>query len=139
MKFVEFYNGRCGFEKLFSKNVPHVLEKIFLYLDYESFKACPKVNKAWNELLTSESFQKKAESVFKIGIQRDIERLMNACWRNKTNEVEEILSCGMVGVDSEGQDGSTPLSVAVCHASNRVVQLLLQRGADPNKSGAQFN
>ena len=123
----------CGFEKLLSRNLPHVLQKIFLYLDYESLKACHKVNKAWNSLITSESFQKKARSIFKVGIEQDVERLINACWSNKTHEVACILSIELVSVDCEGQDGATLLCVAVCHSSNDVVNLLIQRGADPNK------
>ena len=30
--------GYCAFDKLFTKSVPHILEKIFLFLDFESFK-----------------------------------------------------------------------------------------------------
>ena len=124
----------CGFDSLISQNVPHVFEKIFLYLDYESFKICHKVSITWSGLLTSESFQKKAKSAFKIGIEADTKRLIDACWSNKTHKVAGILSSGMISLDCEGQDGATPLCVAVCHGSNNVVELLLQRGADPNKS-----
>ena len=49
----------CGFEILFSRNVPHILEKIYFSLDYKSFLACFKVNRAWIELLLSEFVQKK--------------------------------------------------------------------------------
>ena len=123
----------CGFESLLSRNLPHVLQKILLYLDYESFKACHKVNRALNSLITSKSFQKKAISIFKAGMEQDIERLLNASWSNKTHEVACILSTGFIRVDCEGKDGSTSLCVAVCHSSNDVVNLLIQRGADPNK------
>ena len=54
----------CPFDKLFTKSVPHILEKIFLSLDYETFKKCREVSNAWNEQLTSESYQQKAKSVF---------------------------------------------------------------------------
>ena len=50
---------------LFKISVPHVLEKIFLSLDYESFKRCLKVNKEWNKLLMSKASQRKAASVFR--------------------------------------------------------------------------
>ena len=56
--------GPCHFQILFTKNVPHILEKIFLNLDLESFNECLRVNKAWNEILNSKSFQKKARIVF---------------------------------------------------------------------------
>ena len=36
-----------GFDKLFVMNVPHILEKIFLSLDYESFKKCHDVSNTW--------------------------------------------------------------------------------------------
>ena len=42
---------------LFTESVPHVLEKIFFSLDYESFKTCKEVSISWNKLLTSESFK----------------------------------------------------------------------------------
>ena len=52
----------CTFDTLFSKNVPHLLEKIFLSLDYKSYKRCLEVSKLWNDLLTSKSFQRKGKS-----------------------------------------------------------------------------
>ena len=133
IKMVEGELHNCSFEKLLSRNLPHVLQKIFLYLDYESFKACHKVNKTWNSLITSKSFQKKARFIFKVGIEQDVERLINACWSNNIHEVACILSTGFVSVDCEGPDGATSLCVAVCHSSNDVVNLLIQRCADPNK------
>ena len=50
---------------LFPRNVPHIIEKIFFYLDYESYKKCHEVNSTWFELLTSDSYQKKAKAVFR--------------------------------------------------------------------------
>ena len=41
---------------LFTRSVPHILEKIFFSLDYESFMRCSEVNKTWNDLLTSEPY-----------------------------------------------------------------------------------
>ena len=41
----------CAFGTLFTRNVPHILERIFLSLDYYSFNECLNVNKAWNGLL----------------------------------------------------------------------------------------
>ena len=31
-------DGACAFDKLFARSVPHILEEIFLSLDYESLK-----------------------------------------------------------------------------------------------------
>ena len=61
----------CGFDTLFARNVPHILEQIFFSLDYETYKTCLEVCKAWNELLTSEAYQGKAKSVFHDGILKD--------------------------------------------------------------------
>ena len=59
-------------EALFSKNLPHLLEKIFFSLDYESYKRCLEVSVVWRNLLTSDSFKKRGKSVFctEIDIQR---------------------------------------------------------------------
>ena len=55
--------SQSAFDLLFNRNVPHILEKIFFNLDYESFAACRKVSKAWSELLSSKSFRKKEEDL----------------------------------------------------------------------------
>ena len=54
----------CAFDKLFTKSVPHILEKIFLSLDYKSFKTCLDVSKTWRDLLNSDSFSAKVRLVF---------------------------------------------------------------------------
>ena len=54
-----------GFETLFSKNVPHILEKIFLFLDYKSYKVCLDVSVVWRNLLMTKTFQMKAKSVYR--------------------------------------------------------------------------
>ena len=61
-----------AFDILFTKSVPHIFENIFFTLDYESFKSCMEVNKSWNEVMTSESFQKLGETLFKQEIERDL-------------------------------------------------------------------
>ena len=43
----------CAFDKLFTNSVPHILEKVFFSLDYNSFKSCLEVSRTWNEQLTS--------------------------------------------------------------------------------------
>ena len=54
----------CAFDLLLSISVPHVLEKIFFSLDYESFKNCQEVCNGWKKSLTSERFQRKASQVY---------------------------------------------------------------------------
>ena len=53
----------CEFDKLFTRNVPHVLERIFFSLDYVSLTACRDVCKAWSELHSSKSYQQKREEL----------------------------------------------------------------------------
>ena len=64
--------GECGFDKLFTKSVPHILEKIFFSLDYASFKTCMEVNTVWQELLTSKSFKRLGKSIFCEDIEREL-------------------------------------------------------------------
>ena len=54
-----------SFDPLFSKNVPHILEKIFSALDYDSFLACHSVCKVWNNLLSLESYRQISEKLLK--------------------------------------------------------------------------
>ena len=132
----------CAFNILFSKNVPHILEKIFFNLDYESFKNCLLVNKTWSQLLTTERYQKMAKSSFHYEISRDNERLFYASERGNANEVRRLLTFGLVDVNCvQGLGQSTPLIEAVrCDYSSctesykKIVRMLLARGADPNKA-----
>ena len=64
---------------LFSKNVPHILEKIFFSLDYESYKICLEVNSEWKELLTSERYITKGKTVFKEEIMKDLGETLRCC------------------------------------------------------------
>ena len=54
----------CAFDMLFAKSVPHILEKIFLSLDWKSLKKCFEVSKTWHVLLTSEPLQMKVRTLF---------------------------------------------------------------------------
>ena len=62
----------CAFNKLFTKKVPHILQKIFFSLDYKSFKRCEKVCVSWQALLTSESFGTKVNVTFRREIIKEI-------------------------------------------------------------------
>ena len=72
---------------LFTKNVPHVLEKIFFYLDYASYKKCHDVSTAWRQLITSDSYQKKAKIVFREGTQEEEVKLCRAARDGNASEV----------------------------------------------------
>ena len=47
------------FNRLFTRNVPHILERIFLSLDSYSLSRCRDVCRAWNELMKSESYEER--------------------------------------------------------------------------------
>ena len=140
-------DGACptAFETLFTKNVPHLLEMIFMSLDYESFKTCLKVSTKWRALLTSESYLEKAKSLYHGEIVRDEGKLWLAAKQGNIGKVRSLSSSIFVNVNCvKGADRSTPLCEAVesaCALSNRartkaslkkIVLLLLDRGANPN-------
>ena len=77
--------SQSAFERLFTTNVPHVLEKIFFSLDYETFKACREVCKAWKGLISSDAYTKIENTV----LTENHERLKKAV---KERNVEVLLS-----------------------------------------------
>ena len=79
----------CEFDKLFTKFVPHILEKIFFSMDYESYKNCLEVSKSWNNLFTSESFLRRGKSVFSEDIQKE---LRVAARRGNVDIIRRVLS-----------------------------------------------
>ena len=124
-----------GFDTLLSKNVPHILEKIFFALDYESFKTCHEVSRTWNELLTSASFVTRAKNEFYEDILEDEKKLFTASVEGDAEEVERLLLSGIVDVNCRGgYYSSTPLYEAADRGNTDVVQLLLERSADPNRA-----
>ena len=132
----EEYEGDCGFDSLLTRNVPAILEKIFFSMDYESFKACTEVSNAWRGILTSESFRKRAKSEYCHGIKADEHRLCEASKEGDLDEIVTVLSSGLVDVNCVcGHYNSTPLCKAAKGGHREAVQLLLERGADPDKEG----
>ena len=125
----------CKLDILFTKSVPHILEAVFLSLDYGSFVTCLEVSTNWREPLTSESFLKKTKTVFQEEIDRGEEKLWVAAKEGNVNEVR-FLSF-LVDLNCVKGWNNTPLCVAAENAytpsHKNVIQLLLQRGADPNK------
>ena len=124
--------GNCAFNILFTESVPHILEKIFFPLDYESFKSCMEVSKPWRSLLTSQRYQLMGESMFRKELQRD---LWQAARQGDSKEVREILSNFMVDINCVlGYRDTTSLSAASWLGHKEVIHVLLDRGADPKKA-----
>ena len=118
------------FDKLFTKNVPHILEKIFFSMDHESFETCLNVSKSWNRLLTSESFKAKGKCAFREVMER---QTFDAAWTGNTEELRRILSGGMADLTRWESKGSMPPLCAAAHQGHSdMVQLLLDEGADVN-------
>ena len=131
----EVNTAHCPFDKLFTRNVPHILENIFFSLDYESFKTCMEVNKGWHELLTSRFYNKKALLVFGEGISEDENKLLKASRDGNASLVRGLLSSGLINVDCVPFKAlSTPLLLAAWKGHREVTKVLLDRGADPNKA-----
>ena len=125
----------CDFDALFSKCRPHILEKICLSLDYNTFKNCLEVNSVWKGILKTKAFQEKAKSVFNNAILEDQCKLVRVSKEGNANEVKRLLSVGMADVDCvDDVNGETPLYKAACRGHKDVVQMLLKGGADPNRA-----
>ena len=136
----------CAFDKLFTKHVPHIMEKIFFSLDYESYKNCLEASNTWKEVLTSQSFLKKGVNLFNKEVMEDEMELVPASGYGTAVEVKRLLSSGLVNVNYRsnyriidtkslwetlyGTLGLTPLCMAAKMENYDVVKLLLDRGAD---------
>ena len=122
---------QSAFEKLFKTNVPHILEKIFFSLDYESYKSCHEVCKNWSKLLSTEHLTKKADKM----LAENNEMLRSASKEGNTDEVRRILSKGMVDVNCDFEDYWSSMLVAVVQGHIEVLKLLLNAGGNPNQEG----
>ena len=130
----------CAFGKLWRKNVPHILEKIFFSLDYESYKQCLKVCNDWNKQLKSESFLTLAKTLFLWAIKQDERKLWHASNNGNTEEVMRLLASGMVDVNCvRGWNNTVPLYEAASWGHEDVVQMLLNEGAEPSKENRYGN
>ena len=136
---------QCNFiDAFFTKNVPHLLEKISLYLDYTSFKNCLAVNKNWKELLNTNSFLKKVRTRFKKEVLDDKNKLVKASRKGNVDEVRKLVWSGILDVNClltrtrspyiSITMQSTPLCMAAKGGHKKVLEILLDKGADCNKT-----
>ena len=87
----------CQFGEVLPRSFPHILEQIFLYLDYKSFKTYFKVCKAWREHITSELVQRKAKDIFSVEIEEDGKKLTLAAREGRITIIIGLLSTSMHG------------------------------------------
>ena len=120
--------------KLLAKNVPQIIEKIFLSLDFHSFKNCIKVNSSWKQLLISDTFKKKWKVVYH---QEILDLEIKLLWASQTGHmsvVEKLISCAMIDVNCVGRvQDKSPLHYTALLGRADMVQVLLDAGADPYK------
>ena len=117
------------FDLLFKQSVPHILEKIFLHLDYSSFRSCLLVNKRWKQVFISgsETFKRMGKSKFE-------EWLFKAAMTGQVDAVHLLLYLGADPDRYMGKySGKTALHWAATLNRIEIVKLLLDAGADPNR------
>ena len=114
----------CEFDRLLTKSVPHIFEKIFFSLDYESFKNCRNVCQAWKELFASKRYCKREKQIL-----QDERHLLSG--EANAAEVKRLLMRG-VSPNVKDRRGMTPLIAAAKKGNKDMVQMLLDRGAEPN-------
>ena len=123
----------CAFDKLLLRNVPHILEKIFFSLDYESFKNCLETSESWSALLLSGHCYKIGQSVFQRQIWMDEKALILSSILGTESCARRLLSNKMLEViRRHGHKLEAPLHSAVRRGKEVIIKLLLDSGADPN-------
>ena len=120
----------CEFDRLLSISVPHIHEKIFLTLDYQSYKKCPDVCMSWKVLLTSQFFQKRSKLVYCVNIQIE---LREAALLGNLSEIKRTLDIFRFDLNFESKYAQSPLNRAALKGHKDVVKFLLDRGAEPNR------
>ena len=116
-------------EKLMKISVPHILEKIYFSLDYSSFKTCLAVSTDWNELLSSERFQKLRKGVFGKEIETELGQALKMYNMEK---IHRLVSSNIIDLNYMHKDVGTPLCVAADRGDTDLVQILIEKGAEIN-------
>ena len=130
-----------AFGALSTRSVPHILENISFSLDYKSFKTCMKVNKAWRDLLSSASYQKRLAELL-IEKETNEKKLYDASQKGNAEAVRRLINNHMVDVNMvvrqySSWHQSTPLMEAARNGHKEVVNILLQAGALVDKANNQ--
>ena len=129
----------CKFDILLSENVPHILEKIFLSLDFTSFLSCLGVSKTWNKVLTSKSLLEKSKRKFGENIKLE---LRFAAQSGQADLIRNILTSGLVSkedLDFSAYRKRSPLMQATTYGHEEIAIMLLDAGADPNGVDATYS
>ena len=122
--------GSGNFDKLFLRNVPHIMEKIFFSSDYMSFKTCMRVNKTWRYLLITARYQKELPRLLNEKYENEV-KLHIASRHGNAEEVKRLICKHMVNVNIKmGWEGSTPLREAAFGGHNEVICILFEARAD---------
>ena len=98
------HTSGAGFEVLMGGNFNHILEKVFLSLDYETFKNCRSVCKTWADVLDSQTFKEKAQSVFGVSMWMDTEHLERAVYAVDRNIIWWTANSDEVAFVEEEED-----------------------------------
>ena len=142
----------CAFDTLFMRNVPHILEKIFFSLDFVSFCNCLVVSISWKNVLLSESFLKMGRHMFHREIEASQWELFVAAENGRIDVLRRLLSVKILDIDCLRKvpdglahirtmtehmvscDFVTPLQHAIRYRQKEAVELIIEKGADVNKS-----
>ena len=125
------------FDAVSTRSVPHILEKIFFSLDYNSFKKCMKVSNIWRQILSTKSYQRRLEDLFDEN-KKNEQNLYAASKHGYTEMVRILCTQFMVNVNVVVRVGkwqhSFPLMEAVRGGHKEVVCILLDAGALVNEA-----
>ena len=121
----------CEFDKLFTRSVPHILEKIFFSLDYDSFMYCGKVCRAWEALHSSNSYQQEAKNLWNEKKQNE-RYLCEMSHIGDIFEVQRLLNDNVNAQCVKDKYNNTPLHIASLKGYPDVVKVLLKFGANAN-------
>ena len=92
-------------EPLFGKSVPHIPEKIFFSLHYDSFMECHKMSNEWNRLLSSDRYQRETERML-AEKKKNQERFCTSVRDGNVEDVRRLLSTEVdTNCDASHKDG----------------------------------